>query len=386
LRIAPFQARRVALIQTTLPGMKDSVLDKTLAVTRARIEALGSSLLPERRAGHDEAELASAIRSMLKQGAELLLIAGASAILDRRDVIPAAITACNGDIDQFGMPVDPGNLLLAAHIGAVPVLGLPGCARSPKENGFDWVLRLLLAGQKADAAAIRRMGAGGLLEEIASRPLPRSLASEESAPPRATRIAALVLAAGRSSRMGAINKLLIGIDGKPMVRRVAETALAAGAKPVIAVTGHERDRVEAALAGLAVVRVDNPDYAQGLSTSLKRGLAALPADIDGVLVCLGDMPLISAADLGRIVAAFDPREGREIIVPISGGKRGNPVLWGRRFFAEMRGLAGDTGAKHLIGVYPEAVAEVEAETDGVLTDIDTPQALARLAKNAKIEA
>jgi len=386
LRIAPFQARRVALIQTTLPGMKDSVLDKTLAVTRARIEALGSSLLPERRTGHDEAELASAIRAALKQGAELLLIAGASAILDRRDVIPAAITACNGDIDQFGMPVDPGNLLLAAHIGAVPVLGLPGCARSPKENGFDWVLRLLLAGQKTDAAAIRRMGAGGLLEEIASRPLPRGLASEESAPPRAARIAALVLAAGRSSRMGAINKLLIGIDGKPMVRRVVETALAAGARPVIAVTGHERDRIEAALSGLPVAWVDNPDYAQGLSTSLKRGLAALPADIDGVLVCLGDMPLISAADIGRIVAAFDPREGREIIVPISGGKRGNPVLWGRRFFAEMRNLAGDTGAKHLIGVYPEAVAEVETETNGVLTDIDTPQALAALSKNAKIEA
>jgi molybdenum cofactor cytidylyltransferase len=186
--------------------------------------------------------------------------------------------------------------------------------------------------------------------------------------------------------MGAINKLLIGIDGKPMVRRVVETALAAGARPVIAVTGHERDRIEAALSGLPVACVDNPDYAQGLSTSLKRGLAALPADIDGVLVCLGDMPLISAADIGRIVAAFDPREGREIIVPISGGKRGNPVLWGRRFFAEMRNLAGDTGAKHLIGVYPEAVAEVETETNGVLTDIDTPQALAALSKNAKIEA
>jgi len=386
LRVAPFQSRRVALIQTTLPGMKDSVLDKTLAVTRARVEALGSALLPERRARHDEAELASAIRAALKQGAELLLIAGASAILDRRDVIPAAITACGGAIDQFGMPVDPGNLLLAAHIGAVPVLGLPGCARSPKENGFDWVLRLLLAGEKADAAAIRRMGAGGLLDEIASRPLPRGQAAEDSAPPRAARIAALVLAAGRSSRMGAVNKLLIGVDGKPMVRRVAETALAAGAKPVIAVTGHERGRVEAALSGLAVACVDNPDYAQGLSTSLKRGLAALPADIDGVLVCLGDMPLISTADIGRIVAAFEPREGREIVVPTSGGKRGNPVLWGSRFFAEMRNLAGDTGAKHLIGVYPEAVAEVETETDGVLTDIDTPQALAGLAKSAKIEA
>jgi len=386
LRVAPFQSKRVALIQTKLPGMKDSVLDKTLAVTRARIKALGSLLLAERRSHHGEAELASAIRASLQSGAELILIAGASAIVDRRDVIPAAITACKGEIDQFGMPVDPGNLLLAAHIGKVPVLGLPGCARSPKENGFDWVLRLLLAGEKADAAAIRRLGAGGLLEEIASRPLPRGQASEDNAKPRAPRIAALVLAAGRSARMGAINKLLIGIDGKTMVRRVAETALAAGLKPVIAVTGYERAKIETALSGLAVICVDNPDFAQGLSSSLKRGLAALPDDVDGVLVCLGDMPLIAAADIGRILAAFNPSEGREIVVPTCSGKRGNPVLWGKRFFAEMRNLAGDTGAKHLIGVYPDAVAEVETASDAVLTDIDTPQALAALSKSAKIEA
>jgi molybdenum cofactor cytidylyltransferase len=385
LRVAPFQSKRVALIQTRLPGMKDSILDKTLAVSRARLEALGSSLTDERRVGHGEAELEAAIRAALQQGAELILIAGASAIVDRRDVIPAAISACKGEIDQFGMPVDPGNLLLAAHIGAVPVLGLPGCARSPKENGFDFVLRLLLAGEKADAAAIRRLGAGGLLEEIASRPLPRGQASEETAPSK-PRIAALVLAAGRSARMGAVNKLLIGVDGKKMVRRVAETALAAGLKPVIAVTGYERAKIEEALAGLAVACVDNPDFAQGLSSSLKRGLAALPADVDGVLVCLGDMPLIAAADIGRILAAFNPGEGREIVVPTSGGKRGNPVLWGKRFFAEMRNLAGDTGAKHLIGIYPDAVAEVETASDAVLTDIDTPQALAALSKSAKIEA
>jgi molybdenum cofactor cytidylyltransferase len=386
LRVAPFQAKRVALIQTRLPGMKESVLDKTLEVTRARLSALGGSLLHEIRAGHRENDLAAAIKTSLQQGAELLLIAGASAILDRRDVIPAAIVACGGEIDQFGMPVDPGNLLLAAHVGGVPVLGLPGCARSPKENGFDWVLRLILAGRKADAAAIRRMGAGGLLEEIASRPLPRGQASADTAKSNPPRIAALVLAAGRSSRMGEVNKLLIGIDGKPMVRRVAETALAAGARPVIAVTGHESGKVEAALAGLSVTCVYNPDFARGLSTSLKRGLENMPRNIDGVLVCLGDMPLVSPVDIGRILAAFDPDAGREIIVPACAGKRGNPVLWSRRFFNEMQNLAGDAGAKHLIGAYPEAVAEVETGSEAVLTDIDTPQALASLSKTAKIGA
>ncbi len=164
--------------------------------------------------------------------------------------------------------------------------------------------------------------------------------------------------------------------------RAAEAALASQAEPVIVVTGHERDRVEAALAGLDLGSVHNPDYAQGLSTSLHRGLAALPAGIDGVVVALGDMPRVEAAVIDRLIAAFNPIEGRAICVPTWDGKRGNPVLFASRFLAEMQEIAGDVGARHLIGAYPELVAEVAMdETDsghGVLIDVDTPEALAAL--------
>src|SRR5262249_20768982 len=158
------------------------------------------------------------------------------------------------------------------RIRDIPVLGLPGCARSPKVNGFDWVLRRVLAGLLTDAAAIGRMGVGGLLSEIPSRPLPRAMAVPAPAVPRKPRIAAIVLAAGRSSRMGTLNKLLISVDGRPMVRHAVDQALAADLAPVIVVTGHQHERVEAALAGLYVTVVNNPDYAEGLSTSLKAGL------------------------------------------------------------------------------------------------------------------
>ena len=240
----------MALIQTRLAGMKESILDKTADVTRARLAALDSELIGESRVDHDEKALAPAIAQALKAGANLVLVAGASAILDRRDVIPAAIVAAGGAIEHFGMPVDPGNLLLLGRIGAAPVLGLPGCARSPKENGFDWVLRLLCADLPADAAAIRQMGVGGLLAEIPSRPLPRAQATPLPASPHPTRIAALVLAAGQSRRMGAVNKLLIAIDGKPMLRHAVDAVLSAGIAPVVVVTGHEHAEVEAALAGL----------------------------------------------------------------------------------------------------------------------------------------
>lgn len=387
-QVVPFKPHRVALIQTKLAGLKDSVLDKTVSTTRDRLVALGSTLEWEQRCGHTEVELAPVVTAMLTAGAELVLIAGASAILDRRDVIPAAVTALGGTIEHFGMPVDPGNLLLMARIGDVPVLGLPGCARSPKVNGFDWVLRRVLAGLPVDAAAIRRMGVGGLLTEIASRPLPRAAAGgpPASIAPRHPKIAGLVLAAGRSSRMGALNKLLIAIDGKPMVRHAVEAALGAQLAPLFVVTGHQQEEVQSALKDLPVTFLFNNEFASGLSSSLKRGLSALPEDCDAALVALGDMPLVTAAEIGRLVNAFNPVEGRAIIVPTRHGKRGNPVLWARRFFAEMKELGGDVGARHLIGAYPEAVAEVEMEGDGVLTDIDTPQALARLGATTRIDA
>ncbi|MEE8499331.1 MAG: nucleotidyltransferase family protein, partial [Kiloniellales bacterium] len=178
------------------------------------------------------------------------------------------------------------------------------------------------------------------------------------------------------------NKLLAEVDGKPMVAHAVEQALASRAEPVVVVTGHERARVEAALASFEVRRVHNPDYAAGLSTSLHRGLAAVPAAAEGVVVCLGDMPRVEAAAIDRLIAAFDPLEGRAICVPTWGGKRGNPVLFARRFVAEMQEIAGDVGARHLIGEYPELVCEVAMDEtgagQGVLVDVDTPEALAAL--------
>ncbi len=386
--VAAFKPHRAALIQTTLPGLKDSVLEKTVETTRDRLDALGSKLAWERRVRHEERELAPVVTEVLALGADLVLVAGASAILDRRDVIPASLTMLGGTIEHFGMPVDPGNLLLMARIGGVPVLGLPGCARSPKVNGFDWVLRRLLASLPVGPAVIRRMGVGGLLTEIPSRPLPRASAGGPpmATAPRRPRIAGIVLAAGRSSRMGALNKLLIVIDGKPMVRHAVEAVLAAQLSPVVVVTGHQHGQVEDVLKDLPITILYNKDFSEGLSTSLRCGLAALPEDCDGALVALGDMPRVTAGEIVKLVNAFNPVEGRSIIVPTREGKRGNPALWGRKFFGQMGQIDGDVGARHLIGAHAETVAEIEMEGDGVLTDIDTPQALARLAAAAKLDA
>jgi molybdenum cofactor cytidylyltransferase len=215
--------------------------------------------------------------------------------------------------------------------------------------------------------------------EIVTRPQPRT----EPAPEKGRNIAAIVLAAGRSSRMGGPNKLLAEITGRPLVRIAVEEALGSRASPVIVVTGHQRERVEAALAGLPVKFVHNPDFAEGLGTSLKAGIMALPAQADGVIVCLGDMPHVDAALIDRLTAAFDPDKGALIVVPTIDGKRGNPVVWARRFFPDLTAVEGDVGARYLIGRYPEAVVEVPLTGNAALTDIDTPEALS--AVKAELE-
>ncbi len=372
--VAPYRLRKVGVVSTVLPGLAAKVIEKTLKVTAERLAPAGASIVAERRVPHDQAAIAKAIEEVLREGAELVIVFGASAIADRRDAIPAAVEAVGGRIEHFGMPVDPGNLLLLADVRGRPVLGAPGCARSPKENGFDWVLMRLLAGLDVPREAITGMGVGGLLMEIVTRPQPRDepLVADDH------RIAAVVLAAGRSTRMGGPNKLLAEIGGKPLVRMAVEQALASRARPVIVVTGHERERVEAALAGLPVKLVHNPDFAQGLGTSLRAGIAAVPAEadgVDGVIVCLGDMPQVDAALIDRLIAAFDPERGALAVMPTIDGRRGNPVLWSRRFFPDLMAIEGDVGARHLIDRYGEAVVEVPVTGTAALTDVDTPEAL-----------
>lgn len=381
IAVAPFRPMTVGVVSTLLPSLKPTIVDKTLRVLGERLAPAGASIVAERRVPHEAEAVASAIATLDAVGVDLIVLFGASAVVDRRDVLPAGLAAAGGRVAHFGMPVDPGNLLLIGELGGKPVLGAPGCARSPAENGFDWVLSRMLAGLTVTADDITGMGVGGLLMEIVSRPQPREAGAAEArdAGPDA-RVAALVLAAGRSSRMGASNKLLATIDGVPLVRIAAEAALASQCSPVHVVTGHQADTVAAALDGLDVTIVDNPAYADGLSASLAAGIRSLDDDIDAVLVLLADMPRITPAILDRLVATFDPADDIEIVVPTFEGRRGNPVLWSRRFFAELLGLTGDIGARNLIARHAANVAEVEIGA-AVALDVDTPEALTAAGGN-----
>jgi len=277
------------------------------------------------------------------------------------------------------MPVDPGNLMLIGEVGGRPVLGAPGCARSPKENGFDWVLTRLLAGLTVKREEVAGMGVGGLLMEIVTRPQPR----EEPATETKKNVAAVVLAAGRSSRMEGRNKLLEEFKDKPLVRSAVEAALGSHASPVIVVTGKDADAIRQALRGLDVRFVHNAEYAEGLSSSLKAGIRSVPEASAGAIICLGDMPKVSSALIDRLISGFAPERGAMIVAPVKDGQRGNPVLWARRFFPELMKLEGDMGARKLANFYDEGLREIEVADDGAFADIDTPEALAAARKAAE---
>lgn len=370
IRVAAFRNKRAGLVITSLPQTKPSIIAKSEDAMRERITALGGTLAAVRVVPHAVEDVTAAIAEMESLNSDPILVFGASAIVDRGDIIPVSVVRAGGEVLHLGMPVDPGNLMMFGALGQTPVIGVPSCARSPKLNGFDWVLARVMADVPVSREDIMDMGAGGLLAEIPTRPAPRDGKPRVQ---RAPRVAAIVLAAGQSSRMGS-NKLLADLGGQPMIRRTV-AAMRQVADQTIVVTGRDQGVIEAALQGLPVTFVHNPDFAAGLSTSLHTGITALTPDTDAAVIALGDMPLVPPEAVRRLIAAYSPAEHRSICVPLFNGERGNPVLWGRQHFEALSALTGDKGARALFEPLSDEIVDVVMPDDAVLRDADTPEAL-----------
>ena len=377
IQIFPFITTRVGLIQTRQPDFKDSVLDKTSAITHQRLTALGAEMITEKRCHHDTASVIGTFQEILDQELDLILMIGSSAIADRRDVIPAALTAQSGRIIHFGMPVDPGNLILiGASSQGIPVVGLPGCARSPKRNGFDWILERLIARLPVTPEVVMGMGVGGLLDST-----PTTLRVPE---PQPSRVGAILLAAGESRRMGQINKLLSPIEGEPMVVRTFQNILESKADPIVIVLGYQAQEIQQALEdslkraqtqGRTILTTTNPSFQEGIGSSAGWGMRHLPEGSAGVLICLGDMPWVSGAIMDRLIDHFNPQAGSALCVPTVGEKRGNPILWGAQFFNQLLALQEDRGGRDLLLHYEKEICRVQSDPR-VLIDIDSPENLA----------
>jgi CTP:molybdopterin cytidylyltransferase MocA len=192
------------------------------------------------------------------------------------------------------------------------------------------------------------------------------------------RVAGIVLAAGFARRAGGADKLLVPVDGRPIIRHVAGAASDAGLDPVVVVVRPGAAALRSALRDLTVTVTENPDAHEGLSASLRCGIRALPEDTAGVAILLGDMPWIRPATLRALALALDDAAGRSICVPVHDGTRGNPVVWSARFLPAMTALTGDAGARGLLQQHAASVHEVVVDDVGVLRDVDTADQIERL--------
>ncbi len=378
INVQGFKNKRTGLVLSEVAGAKQSLLDKAREVINARVETLGSAVVHNVRIAHEREPLAGAVRAAAEICDVVLVLGGASTV-DVGDTVPAAIVEAGGEVDLFGIPVDPGNLLVSGTIGHVPVLGLPGCARSPKMNGVDLILPRLFAGMDISPETLLGLGVGGLLHDVSERPAPREAHHTakygNKAGDKGANVAAVVLAAGSSRRMGVENKLLKEIDGQAMVCHVVKAAKKSSAGMVIVVTGHQAAEIRSALKDMDVTFVHNAHFEEGLSTSVRTGIGHVPGDCSGALMVLGDMPNVSSDIMNTLINAFNSHDATAICAPTHNGKRGNPMVWPREFFPDMLDLTGDTGARKLAQRYNERVVEVAVKNDGIFLDVDTPDDL-----------
>jgi molybdenum cofactor cytidylyltransferase len=373
LTVHPRTIKRAAVFLTRTPGMKASLVEKGAAAVMERLAALGVSVDEPVVTDHQIEALSGALKASLTNKAELTVILGGSATADRRDVAPAAVEAAGGRVEHFGMPVDPGNLLFVGELNGAPVVGLPGCARSPKLNGADWVLERLVSGLAVGKADIQAMGVGGLLKEIPSRPQPRvGTAPAVSARPF---VSAVLLAAGSSSRMGGADKLIMDAGEAPLIRRAAEALTSADVDEVIVVTRRDDEARRDALDGVSGLRfVENLAAAEGMGASIRAGMTAVDPAADAVLISLADMPDIRGADINRLIAGYSVDDGREIIrAATESGTPGNPVLFGRRFFELLATSEGDEGARRILAAHADLIEFVRLSGEAAKVDLDTPE-------------
>ncbi len=380
IHVFPFRRLAIGLIQTRSEAFSQNLLEKGRKMLESRADQHESQIVEYDICEHHEDEVSSLLIEYFKKDLDLILLLGASAIQDREDVIPKSIINAGGRIEHFGMPVDPGNLLLTGKYRKIDILGLPGCVRSPKRNGFDFVFERLAAGLEVLPEHIMQMGVGGIVPEPPKRPVRRTVVNEIN-PSEKIKVAAIVLAAGQSTRMGEQNKLFLKIGERSMIQQVVANLTASKVERIFVVTGHERERVRNELRDLSVTFIHNRDYAEGLSTSIRIALGQLPKKMNAALICLGDMPFVATSQIDALIDAFDPGTQQTICVPTYKGKRGNPVLWGRNYFQEMMEVRGDVGAKHIIGEYKQSTVEVAMDDVGVITDFDTPEAYTNVVQN-----
>lgn len=366
MKVSKFSAFTVSLL---VGGVK--LQSKTHKTIETRLNTLGGRLSDIIHLRHAVDDYADAIKANPN---DLILMLGVSAISDIRDVLPEAVRKAGGTVVKVGLPTDPGNLLMYARLGTQTIIGLPGCARSPALNGFDWVLERFAAGLPLDAQILSGFGTGGLLKEPADRSFPRRKTQTEFST-TVPSVSAIILAAGRSSRSHGAHKLLSLVDDKSVIAHSADAITKAGISSAITITGEAHEEIESILARSGTKLVHNDKFSDGMGSSIAVGIKQIEQTCEFALIYLGDMPFVQPSSIEALISASLSASPSAILMPTFNGKRGHPVLWGKQHFRALSQLALDVGGRDIIRDNAERVIEVPVNDPGILIDLDTPEML-----------
>ena len=376
-----FKPLKFGIIYSNSVNEKDSLIEKTKKSIRTRITDYNSSIMVECTSNHDFSSLKESIEKLINMDLDVILLFLSSSVCDYNDIVPQIITKIGGKIKSYGMPVDPGNLTLSGCFGGIEIIAAAGSARSESLNGLDWHLNCLHASIKTNQKMVNSLGVGGLLKDVDSA-IKRKKISKKIVTKKPN-IAAVVLCAGESKRMGEINKLLLKVNDKTIIRNYVENISKSNISEVVIVTGHQSKDIELELKNYDLRFVFNNDYKKGMSTSLKAGIKSLGKTIDAVMICLPDMPLIGICEINKLIEYYNPSIGNEICIATSHGQRGNPVLWDKKYFKALMNISGDKGGRDLLPTFIDKAIEVNLG-EAVVFDIDTNVSYELVKSDGKI--
>ena len=325
-----------SLILTQTVGQPAHLVRKGEKAVSARLDALGVRLADTHSVAHESGPVCRAIS---RSAGDMVLLLTGSATSDSEDVGPSALRMAGGKLLRFGMPVDPGNLLFLGDVSGRPVIGLPGCARSPALNGADWVLERIACGINVGSRDIAAMGTGGLLKEIPTRPHSRTASASVASRPF-------------------VEAAVIDNGGLNALRRMLDSALQSRADRVRLVSaGRSGSQTAAEFPDVSAVAVPSGTGRTGL---IRAAAAAADPSAAAVLLIPADGPAATSDQLDRLIAAFSPSDGREICrIAQPDGRQRPPVLFGRRFFESLAELSGSGGAAPVAAEAGEFTAEIQ---------------------------
>ena len=373
--VLAYKPKKVYFIQSSNPKKNEEYEKNILTNITARLDALGVGISYNAHCEHLLEKIENEISKALYSDAEIIIISGAVANYHKEDVLMKALVDAGADIIASYIPSFPSaNIIIADYKKHKQIVVLPeGCDKSDY-NAVDLILKKLVAGYPLNKDELFNLGAGGLLAREVWQPIDIDKLDglvKVAADENSSGIAAIILAAGKGSRIGGDNKLLYEIDDETIVTKVVKAALASKASPVIVVTGFEQEFIADELKDKDVKLVYNSDYASGINTSIRTGLESLNNAVRGAIIIPADMPFITSDHLNRLIDAFDPLNKKALCVSTYKKVKVNPALWARKLFDNVKIIPENAKVHPVLVEHSDYIAEVPLLNDNEALDINT---------------